>query len=100
VCRDLLAYIRPLPKEELQRLMGTMSPKILEVMKVLVLAVLSGIGEGVGVREEEEEDGGRGEGGNDDNNGDARGAGGGVGGYRIIWTDTVVEQSSLAQLCM
>ncbi len=40
--------------------MGTMSPKVLEAMKGLVLAALSGIGEGVGVREEEEEDGGGG----------------------------------------
>ncbi len=31
-CRDLLAYIRPLPKKELQRLMGTMSPEVLEGM--------------------------------------------------------------------
>jgi hypothetical protein len=58
VHRDLLAYIRPLPKEELQRLTGTMSPEVLEAMKGLVLAVLSGIGKGVGVGEEEEKHGG------------------------------------------
>ncbi len=40
--------------------MGTMSPEVLEVMKGLVLAVLSGIGKGVEVGEEEEEDGGGG----------------------------------------
>ncbi len=56
--RDLLAYIQLLSKEELQRLMGTMSPKVLEAMKGLVSAVLSGIGKGVGVGEEEERDGG------------------------------------------
>ncbi len=47
VRRDLLAYIRPLPKVELQRLTGTMSPEVLEAMKGLVLAALCGIGEGV-----------------------------------------------------
>ncbi len=58
VSKDFLAYIRLLPKEELQRFTGTMSPKVLEAMKGLVLVVLSGIGKGVGVGEEEEEDGG------------------------------------------
>ncbi len=61
-CRDLLAYIQPLPKVELQRLMGTISPEVLEAMKGLVLVALSGIGEGVGVGEKEEEDGGGGRG--------------------------------------
>ncbi len=58
VRRDLLAYIQPLPKEELQRLTGTMSSEVLDSTKGLVLAVLSGIGEGVGVGGEEEKDGG------------------------------------------
>jgi hypothetical protein len=99
--RDLFAYIRPLLKEEMQRLTGRMSSKVLEVMMGLVSAVLSGIRKGVGVREEEEEDGGE-EGGNSNNNGSAHGAGGGVGDGRIIWTNIMTEQSSkaLAQLCM
>jgi hypothetical protein len=101
VRRDLLAYIRPLPQEELQRLTGTMSPKVLEAMKGLVSAVLSGIGEGMGVGEEEEEDGG-GKGGNNNDNGGGRGAGGGVGDGRIIQSDTMTEQigKALAQLYM
>ncbi len=101
VHRDLLAYIRPLPKEELQRLTGTMSPKVLEAMKGLVLAVLSGIGKGGGVGEEEEKDGG-GKGGNDNDNGSRRGARGGVRDGRIIRPDTMMEQigKALAQLCM
>jgi hypothetical protein len=81
--------------------MGTMSPEVLEAMKGLVLAVLSGIGEGVEVGEEEEKDVG-GKGGNDNDNGSGRSAGGGVGDGRIIWPDTMTEQigEALAQLCM
>jgi hypothetical protein len=48
VRRDLLAYIQPLPKVELQRLTGMMSPEVLQAMKGLLLAALSGIGKGVG----------------------------------------------------
>ena len=98
---DLLAYIRPLPKEELQKLTGTMSPKVLEAMKGLVLVALSGVGKGLGVGDKEEEDGGGGEGGNNNNNSGVRGAGGGVRDGRIIRPDTVTEQSGkvLAQLC-
>ena len=42
--KDLLAYIRTLPKQELSQLTGTMSPEVLEAMKGLVTAVLAGIG--------------------------------------------------------
>ncbi len=41
--KDLLAYIRTLPKQELSQLTGTMSPEVLEAMKGLVTAVLAGI---------------------------------------------------------
>lgn len=80
--KDLLAYIRTLPKGELQRLTGTMSPEVLDAMKGLVTAVLSGIGE------DEEED--------EDENSVGRG------GDKIIGPRTVTEQSgeALAQLCM
>jgi hypothetical protein len=83
--KDLLAYIRTLPKGELQHLTGTMSTEVLDAMKGLVTAVLSGIGE-----EAEEE-------GDDVDNDDE-----GVGGDKIIRPDTVTEQSgeALAQLCM
>jgi len=82
--KDLLGYIRSLPKGELQRLTGTMSPEVLEAMKGLVSAVLSGIGE-EGEGEEEEDEGG---------GGDVEG--------KMIGPDTVTEQSgeALAQLCM
>jgi hypothetical protein len=89
VRRDLLAYIQPLPRVELQRTV-TMSPEVLEAMKDLVATALSGIGKGVGVGEEEEEDGGGGGGHNDNDDGGARSAGGGVGDSRIIWPDTVM----------
>jgi hypothetical protein len=84
--KDLLAYIRTLPKGELQHLTGTMSTEVLDAMKGLVTAVLSGIGE-----EAEEE-------GDDVKNDDE----GDVGGDKIIRPDTVTEQSgeALAQLCM
>jgi hypothetical protein len=84
--KDLLAYIRTLPKGELQHLTGTMSTEVLDAMKGLVTAVLSGIGE-----EAEEE-------GDDVDNDDE----GDVGGDKIIRPDTVTEQSgeALAQLCM
>ena len=44
--KDLLAYIRTLPQQELQSLTNTMSQDVLVAMKGLVNAVLSGIGEG------------------------------------------------------
>jgi hypothetical protein len=86
--KDLLAYIRTLPKGELQHLTGTMSTEVLDAMKGLVTAVLSGIGEEA--EEEEEED----DVDNDDDKGDV--------GDKIIRPDTVTEQSgeALAQLCM
>src|SRR6056300_525625 len=40
--KDLLAYIRTLPQQELRELTGTMSPEVLEAMKGLVTAVLAG----------------------------------------------------------
>ena len=86
--KDLLAYIRSLPRDELRRLTGTMSSEVLDAMKGLVSAVLSGIGEeGGGEEEEEENEGRRRAGGNGDN---------------IIGPNTVTEQSgeALAQLCM
>lgn len=88
--KDLLAYIRTLPKGELQHLTGTMSTEVLDAMKGLVTAVLSGIGE-----EADEEEGDNVD--NDDNN-----EGDDVGGDKIIRPDTVTEQSgeALAQLCM
>jgi hypothetical protein len=84
--KDLLGYIRSLPKGELQRLTGTMSPEVLEAMKGLVSAVLSGIGE--------EEEGGGGEEEEEEGGGDVEG--------KMIGPDTVTEQSgeALAQLCM
>ena len=82
--KDLLAYIRTLPQQELRELTGTMSPEVLEAMKGLVTAVLAGIGEGAedGANELEEltsvDDGSK------------------------IGPNTVTEQSgeALAQLCM
>jgi Protein of unknown function (DUF760) len=44
--KDLLLYIRTLPKKELLGLTSTMSPQVLIAMKGLVKAVLAGIGEG------------------------------------------------------
>jgi hypothetical protein len=44
--KDLLLYIRTLPKKELLSLTSTMSPDVLVAMKGLVKAVLAGIGEG------------------------------------------------------
>lgn len=46
VRKDLLAYIRTLPQQELQSLTNTMSQDVLVAMKGLVNAVISGIGEG------------------------------------------------------
>ncbi|KAL3811047.1 hypothetical protein ACHAXA_004558 [Cyclostephanos tholiformis] len=96
--KDLLAYIRSLPKDELRMLTGTMSPEVLDAMKGLVSAVLSGIGE------EGEED--YGEDKYNDGDDDGRrvmtsGAAGGA-GNKIIGPNTVTEQSgeALAQLCM
>merc|ERR1712174_186246 len=44
--KDLLLYIRTLPKQELQALTNTMSQDVLVAMKGLVDAVMSGVGEG------------------------------------------------------
>ncbi|KAL7508617.1 hypothetical protein ACHAXN_009509 [Cyclotella atomus] len=41
--KDLLMYIRTLPPKELKELTSTMSPEVLDAMKGLVTAVLSGI---------------------------------------------------------
>ena len=46
VRKDLLAYIRTLPPQELQSLTNTMSQDVLVAMKGLVNAVIAGIGEG------------------------------------------------------
>lgn len=46
VRKDLLMYIRTLPKQELESLTNTMSHDVLVAMKGLVNAVLSGLGEG------------------------------------------------------
>jgi hypothetical protein len=75
--KDLLAYIRTLPQQELKELTGTMSPEVLEAMKGLVTAVLAGIG-GDAENELEELTGEK------------------------IGPNTVTEQSgeALAQLCM
>lgn len=43
VRKDLLMYIRTLPPKELKELTSTMSPEVLDAMKGLVSAVLSGI---------------------------------------------------------
>ena len=88
--KDLLAYIRTLPKGELQHLTGTMSTEVLDAMKGLVTAVLSGIGEEADEKEGDDVD-------NNDHN-----EGNDVGGDKIIRPDTVTEQSgeALAQLCM
>ena len=44
--KDLLLYIRTMPKEELASLTNTISPEVLAAMKGLVSAVMNGIGEG------------------------------------------------------
>ena len=44
--KDLLVYIRTLPKQELKSLTNTMSKDVLVCMKGLVQAVLEGVGEG------------------------------------------------------
>ena len=44
--KDLLLYIRTMPKEELASLTNTISPEVLAAMKGLVSAVMGGIGEG------------------------------------------------------
>lgn len=95
--KDLLAYIRTLPKGDLQHLTGTMSTEVLDAMKGLVTAVLSGIGEEA---EEEEEDVDNNDDDTDDD--DDNDEGDDVGGDKIIRPDTVTEQSgeALAQLCM
>ena len=82
--KDLLSYIRTLPKEELRELTGTMSPEILEAMKGLVTAVLAGIG-----------------GGADDDGNELEELAGEDDGNKI-GPNTVTEQSgeALAQLCM
>jgi hypothetical protein len=109
--KDLLAYIRSLPKDELQSLTGTMSPDVLDAMKGLVNAVLSGIGEG-GDDEAEDDDDVDDAYDDDDDDDDIAGGGRGIasgtmgaaaGGNReMIGPDTVTEQSgeALAQLCM
>ncbi len=81
--KDLLAYIRTLPKQELSQLTGTMSPEVLEAMKGLVTAVLAGISG----NELEELAGAGAEAGTEENK---------------IGPNTVTEQSgeALAQLCM
>jgi len=78
VRKDLLAYIRTLPKQELSQLTGTMSPEVLEAMKGLVTAVLAGIG------------------------GDELEELAGIDDGNKIGPNTVTEQSgeALAQLCM
>lgn len=82
--KDLLAYIRTLPKQELSQLTGTMSPEVLEAMKGLVTAVLAGIG------------------GNELEELAGAGAGAGIEDGNKIGPNTVTEQSgeALAQLCM
>ena len=44
--KDLLLYIRTMPKEELASLTNTITPEVLAAMKGLVSAVMNGIGEG------------------------------------------------------
>jgi len=44
--KDLLLYIRTMPKEELASLTNTISPEVLAAMKGLVSAVMGGIGDG------------------------------------------------------
>jgi len=44
--KDLLLYIRTMPREELASLTGTISPDVLGAMKGLVNVVMAGIGEG------------------------------------------------------
>ena len=44
--KDLLLYIRTLPKQQLDSLTNTMSPDVLKSMKGLVNVVMAGIGEG------------------------------------------------------
>lgn len=82
--KDLLAYIRTLPKQELRELTGTMSPEVLEAMKGLVTAVLAGIG------------------GNAEDGGNELEELAGMDDGNKIGPNTVTEQSgeALAQLCM
>jgi len=82
--KDLLAYIRTLPKQELRELTGTMSPEVLEAMKGLVTAVLAGIG------------------GNTEDGGNELEELAGMDDGNKIGPNTVTEQSgeALAQLCM
>lgn len=44
--KDLLLYIRTMPREELASLTSTISPEVLTAMKGLVSAVMNGIGDG------------------------------------------------------
>jgi hypothetical protein len=44
--KDLLLYIRTLPKQEMSQLTNTISPEVLVAMKGLVNVVMTGIGEG------------------------------------------------------
>ena len=44
--KDLLAYIRTLPQQQLKELTSTISPEVLSAMKGLVTLVVEGIGEG------------------------------------------------------
>lgn len=44
--KDLLLYIRTMPREELASLTGTISPDVLGAMKGLVNVVMAGVGEG------------------------------------------------------
>lgn len=82
--KDLLAYIRTLPKQELRELTGTMSPEVLDAMKGLVTAVLAGIG------------------GNAEDGANELGEMAGMDDGNKIGPNTVTEQSgeALAQLCM
>jgi len=87
--QDLLLYIRTLPQQELRELTSTMSPEVLEAMKGLITAVLTGIGESG--------QSGEGSGGNkmwDESTAD--------GNVSNIGPETITEQSgeALAQLCM
>lgn len=76
VQKDLLQYIRTLPKQELQSLTGDMSGDVLEAMKGLVKVVMNGIAGNEGNSEGDE--------------------------ATKIGPDTVTEQSgeAMAQLCM
>jgi len=46
VQKDMLAYIRSLPEQQMRELTGTITPDVLDAMKQLVDTVLGGIGEG------------------------------------------------------